>query len=401
MSCSSRWSSRGDAHWAQPSRNCTTARGCHKQRPKPGKALRVRVVVSELRQPGRAPLRWVLLTNLKDSALSVVESYLLRWKIERPFYFSKVGFRLECWHQESAARIARLLLLVQLAATAVYQLSQATDPKSVEVMRRLAKLGGWSGRPKTPIGPTMLMRGALLFLASMQLLQLHPKKDLPAIALCPAGSGVRYQHREPERTLLHRIVRENLASFLIEAAERYPSGDLPEFIRCEFESHLRCGLLCHGFARVRCPTCRDELLVAFSCKNRGVCPSCSARRMADTAAHLRDLVLPEVPVRQWVLTMPKRLRFLLAWRPKLISLTLNLFLRALFAWQRRCAKRQGVPNPQCGSVTCIQRFGSALNLNLHFHTLVPNGVFSEDADGAMQFHALAPPTRGDLEKLLA
>ena len=153
-----------------------------KNKPKPGKALRVRVVVSELRQPGQEPLRWVLLTNLKDSALSVVESYLLRWKIERLFYFSKIGFRLECWHQESAERIARRLLLVQLAATAVYQLSQATDPPSVELMRRLAKLGGWPGRPKTPIGPTMLMRGALLFLAAMQLLQLHPKKDLLAMA---------------------------------------------------------------------------------------------------------------------------------------------------------------------------------------------------------------------------
>ena len=222
----------------------------------------------------------------------------------------------------------------------------------------------------------------------------------PAIGSCPTGSGGAYQRREPERTLLHRIVRENLASFLAEAAQRYPSGELPHFIACEFERYLRCGLLCHGFARVRCPTCCDELLVAFSCKNRGVCPSCSARRMADTAAHLRDRVLPDVPVRQFVMTMPKRLRFVLAWRPKLISLALNLFLRALFSWQRRCAKRQGVPSPQCGAVTCIQRFGSALNLNLHFHTLVPDGVFFEDANGAMQFHALAPPTRGDLEKLL-
>lgn len=153
-----------------------------KNQPKGGKALRVRVVVSELRQPGQEPLRWVLLTNLKDSALSVVEGYLERWKIERLFYLAKVGFRLECWHQESAPRIARRLLLVQLAATAVYQLSQATDEKSVELMQGLAKLGGWSGRKKTPIGPTMLMRGVLLFLATMQLLQLHPKKELLAIA---------------------------------------------------------------------------------------------------------------------------------------------------------------------------------------------------------------------------
>ena len=161
----------------------------------------------------------------------------------------------------------------------------------------------------------------------------------PAIVTCPTGLGNAYPRREPERTLLHRIVRENLASFLAEAAQRYPSGELPHFIACEFERYLRCGLLCHGFARVRCPTCRDDLLVAFSCKNRGVCPSCSARRMADTAAHLRDRVLPDVPVRQFVMTMPKRLRFVLAWRPKLISLALNLFLRSLFSWQRSCAKR--------------------------------------------------------------
>jgi hypothetical protein len=65
--------------------------------------------------------------------------------------------------------------------------------------------------------------------------------------------------------VLHRIVREHLASILAEAAERYPSGDLPKFIRGEFDRYLRCGLLCHGFARVRCPDCTDELLVAFSC----------------------------------------------------------------------------------------------------------------------------------------
>ena len=216
---------------------------------------------------------------------------------------------------------------------------------------------------------------------------------------CSASSGVRYQRREPEKSLLHRIVREHLATFLIEAQDRYPSGELPRFIRAEFERYLRCGLLCHGFARVRCSTCHDELLVAFSCKNRGLCPSCAGRRMADSAAHLRDRVFPSVPVRQWVLTLPMQLRFLLAWRPKLIGLTLTLFLRALFAWQRRCARRQGIVKPLCGAVTCIQRFGSALNLNLHFHTLVPDGVFFEDSEGNVQFHPLPPPTVPDLEKL--
>ncbi|MBL8634390.1 MAG: hypothetical protein JNM40_14300 [Myxococcales bacterium] len=153
-----------------------------KQKPQPGVPLRVRVVVSELRQPGEQPLRWVLLTNLKESTFSVVGRYLERWKIERLFYFEKIGFRLECWHQENAERIAKRLLLVQMAASAVYQLSQATHDKSIQVMESLAKLGGWTGRKQTPIGPTMLMRGALLFLGAMQLIQLHKKRDLFAMA---------------------------------------------------------------------------------------------------------------------------------------------------------------------------------------------------------------------------
>ncbi len=148
----------------------------------------------------------------------------------------------------------------------------------------------------------------------------------------PASAQRGCQRREPKKTLLHRIVRENLATFLVEAQERDSSGELPPFIRAEFERYLRCGLLCHGFSRVRCPTCRDELLVAFSCENRGRCPSCACRRMADSFAHLRDHVLPAVAVREWVLTLPVQFRFVIAWRPKLIGLALTLFLRALFAW---------------------------------------------------------------------
>ena len=62
------------------------------------------------------------------------------------------------------------------------------------------------------------------------------------------------------------------------------------------------------FARARCGDCGHDFLVAFSCKGRGVCPSCNARRMAETAAHLTDHVFPRLPVRQWVLSVPKRLR---------------------------------------------------------------------------------------------
>jgi hypothetical protein len=68
-------------------------------------------------------------------------------------------------------------------------------------------------------------------------------------------------------------------------------------MEAEFEAYLRCGLLEHGFLRVKWDACQAEKLVAFSCKRRGFCPSCGARRMVETAAMLVEHVLPEQPVR--------------------------------------------------------------------------------------------------------
>ncbi len=72
----------------------------------------------------------------------------------------------------------------------------------------------------------------------------------------------------------------------------------------EFDVFLERGILAHGFLRLRCGDCGHDKLVAFSCKRQGFCPSCGARRMAQTAAHLVDHVIPHVPVRQWVLSLP-------------------------------------------------------------------------------------------------
>ena len=71
---------------------------------------------------------------------------------------------------------------------------------------------------------------------------------------------------------------------------------------------LDCGLLEHGFARMRCSTCRTEFLVAFRCKGRHFCPTCHARRLAEWSLWLDERLLAPVPHRQVVLTLPKRLR---------------------------------------------------------------------------------------------
>ena len=161
-------------------------------------------------------------------------------------------------------------------------------------------------------------------------------------------------------------------------------------------------MLAHGFLRVHCDACGHDRLVAFSCKGRGFCPSCGGRRMADTAAHLVDRVLPEVPIRQWVLTLPYPLRYRCAWNARLTSEVLRCFLRSVFADQRRRARAHfGIRKGQCGSVTFIQRFGSALNLTPHFHTLVLDGVYTGPSHDPGDFAALPPPETEDVARVLA
>jgi len=75
----------------------------------------------------------------------------------------------------------------------------------------------------------------------------------------------RYERHEPEKSVLYRIVREHWKTFLRFAEERDPRGiGLPRYVRNAFEEYLRCGILQHGFVRVRCPGCGDDSLVPFS-----------------------------------------------------------------------------------------------------------------------------------------
>jgi hypothetical protein len=84
--------------------------------------------------------------------------------------------------------------------------------------------------------------------------------------------------------------------------------------------------------------------------------------MAERAAHLVDAVLPFVPVRQWVLTVPHRLRYRLAFDHTLCRAVLGVFARVVLGWYRRRARRAGVGQGQSGTVTAVQRFGSGLEL---------------------------------------
>ena len=120
---------------------------------------------------------------------------------------------------------------------------------------------------------------------------------------------VTYEPRDPSRTVLYQVIAAHLETFLASLDADPDAKGLPAYVQREFYDYLQCGILAHGFLRLGCDTCKKEVLLAFSCKRRGFCPACAGRRMAQTAAHLVECVIPWVPTRQWVVSVPMPLRY--------------------------------------------------------------------------------------------
>ena len=121
-----------------------------------------------------------------------------------------------------------------------------------------------------------------------------------------------YIPRDPSQTVLYTAVADHLETFLASLDADPDARGLPAYVERELYDYVQCGVLAHGFLRLGCDTCHHELLLAFSCKRRGFCPSCAGRRMAQTAAHLVGQVIPWVPTRQWVVSVPVPLRYWMA-----------------------------------------------------------------------------------------
>ena len=193
------------------------------------------------------------------------------------------------------------------------------------------------------------------------------------------------------------MIQDHLDTFWAHVEQETGTG-LPQFVTDEFEAFLECGIFAHGFLRLRCGDCAHEKLVAFSGQRRGFCPACGARRMAETATHLVEQVIPHVPVRQWVVSFPIPLRHLFASQPQLLSPVLQVIHRALSTF---VIHQAGLTHAQAqtGAVTLIQRFGSAANLNIHLHCLMLDGVYRLTDDGPV-FHHVPTPTTEHLQSLL-
>lgn len=208
-----------------------------------------------------------------------------------------------------------------------------------------------------------------------------------------------YLPRRPTETVLYGLVRQHLESFLAYAREHYEEGGLPRYVEQEFRAYLACGVS-KGFTRCHCDACGHDLLVAFSCHGRSICPSCCGRRMSNTAAAIVDRVLPDVPVRQYVLSLPYELRRLAAFKADVLTALGRIFVEAIFASYQRRAEQGGVADGQSGAINFVQRFGS-LNLHVHFHVMVLDGVFVRDGDAGVRFLPASAPTREELDAVVA
>ncbi len=156
-----------------------------------------------------------------------------------------------------------------------------------------------------------------------------------------------------------------------------------------------CGDPFGGFVWLRCEPCGADRVVATSCKTRVICPRCGGRRLAATAAHLVERVLPDQRLRQWVVTFPQPLPRMLAWHPELLERVLGDLSRVLGDDLRaRCAQ----PGGHSGMVSLIQNFTSDLRSYQHIHALVPDGIFVQDGE-RVRFVGAPIPTGADIQRI--
>ncbi len=205
-----------------------------------------------------------------------------------------------------------------------------------------------------------------------------------------------YRPRCPQNNTLRRILVHSLTQTRaeLEASDVY----LPRFVWRELESILGCGVIERGFVRVVCADCKHERLVGFSCKGRAVCSSCVGRKMNELSLHLIDHVVPDVPLRQFVLTLPFALRLLVARDKRLLAAVRTVFLRAVSGFIRKKTREVSASKTLLTAGLCVvQRFGSALQLAPHFHAALFDGAYRKDDDGKLHF--VAAPALTQAERL--
>ena len=205
-------------------------------------------------------------------------------------------------------------------------------------------------------------------------LQESTREHAPGIVSC---QELTPEPRQPLESDFHRLVREQFNDFQAVYDRCYARkfGFWRPVIARTVNEFLRCGDLREGFARVRCPDCRHEFFVAFSCKQRCICPSCHQKRALLLGIHIAEDVCEPVAHRQFVWTIPKRLRVFFRFHRHLLHRLPNLAWKTIREVYRAVLERDDlVP----GGIITIQTFGQLIHFHPHLHGLVTDGAFTAD-----------------------
>ena len=186
-----------------------------------------------------------------------------------------------------------------------------------------------------------------------------PWLQLSGLAPLVRETPAVYRPRHPEKTAFYRVLEEHFEEFALVHEERYEreDGPLRPVVRKVVEQYLDCGRPESGFARVRCPDCRAEYVVPFSCQSRCFCPSCQQKRALLFAEKLREEILAPVEHRHVIFTIPVALRGLFLRERRL----LGILSRCAFETVARCFQAV-LDRKDCrpGLVASIQTFGSQI-----------------------------------------
>lgn len=203
-----------------------------------------------------------------------------------------------------------------------------------------------------------------------------------------------YNPRSPRKSQYYRCVESHFEELERVWEERYQHkyGYWRPYVMDVIYKYLDCGDLHQGFARVKCSDCQHEYLLPFSCKRRHFCPSCHQKRVVEFGEFLYEEVLQQVPHRQWVFSIPKRLR------PYFLYDRTLLRKLSQCAWKiLSCYLEKGVviEDPMPGAVIAVQTFGDFLNFNPHLHIIATDGCFGKDGS----FMRAVVPNAAHLEPL--
>ena len=186
------------------------------------------------------------------------------------------------------------------------------------------------------------------------------------------GRLQHYRIRTPEASVLYQIVFHSRDDLSVQWETRFQHqyGCLRDEVLKTYEEYLNCGILAHGAARAYCDGCKHSLLIAFSCKRRGVCPSCGAKRAVKFAEHIHREVIEDVPHRHTVFTIPKRLRVFFKYDRKLNTILFRAAWGAL-------TQVLGVEERELAAIFTVQTAGEALNYHPHLHGVLADGCWKD------------------------